>query len=60
MMSLVLMYGDDIQATEGSSNACYLCDEATKTFSFAENTKTTKAGAKTKYHLRLIYMQRMA
>lgn len=57
---LGLMYGDEIQVTEGSSNARYLCDEATKTFSFAENTKISNAGAKTKYHLRLIHLQRVA
>lgn len=57
---LGLMYGDDIQVTEGPSNARYLCNEATKSFSFAENTKISNAGAKTKYHLRLIHLQRVA
>lgn len=59
-VELAAMYGDEIRVTEGSSNARYLCEEAEKTFSFAENTKITKAGAKTKYRLRLVRIIRVA
>ena len=57
---LSAMYGDEIQVTKGSSNVRYLCEKAEKTFSFAENTKITKAGAKTKYRLRLVQTIRVA
>lgn len=57
---LSVLYGDAIRVTEGSSNARYLCEKAEKTFSFAENTKITKAGAKTKYRLRLVRTIRVA
>lgn len=59
-VELAAMYGDEIRVTEGSSNARYLCEKAEKTFSFAENTKITKAGAKTKYRLRLVQTIRVA
>lgn len=59
-VELAAMYGDEIRVTEGSSNARYLCEKAEKTFSFAENTKITKAGAKTKYRLRLVRIIRVA
>lgn len=59
-VELAAMYGDEIHVTDGSSNARYLCEEAEKTFSFAENTKITKAGAKTKYRLRLVRTIRVA
>lgn len=59
-VELAAMYGDEIRVTEGSSNARYLCEKAEKTFSFAENTKITKAGAKTKYRLRLVHTIRVA
>ena len=39
---------DPIHVSDGSSNARYLCEEAVKTFSFAENTNIATAGAKTK------------
>lgn len=59
-VELAAMYGDGIHVTDGSSNARYLCEKAEKTFSFAENTKITKAGAKTKYRLRLVHTIRVA
>lgn len=59
-VELAAMYGDEVHVTDGSSNARYLCEEAEKTFSFAENTKITKAGAKTKYRLRLVHTIRVA
>ncbi|MCQ2330258.1 MAG: hypothetical protein MJZ93_06865 [Paludibacteraceae bacterium] len=59
-VELATMYGDEIHVTDGSSNARYLCEEAEKTFSFAENTKITNAGAKTKYRLRLVHAIRIA
>lgn len=43
-----------------SEDARYLCQQATKTFSFAPNTNVTTAGAKTQYHLRLLRTQRIA
>ena len=51
---------DPIHVSDGSSNARYLCEEAVKTFSFAENTNMATAGAKTKYRLRLVKKQRVA
>ena len=57
---LAAVYADEFHIKDGSSNARYLCEEATKTFSLAESTKITTAGAKTKYHLRLVKTQRVA
>ena len=51
---------DTMRTKSGSSNARYLCEEATKTFSLAENSNITSAGAKTKYRLRLLTTQRVA
>ena len=51
---------DTMHVKDGTSNARYLCAEAAKTYSLAENTKITTAGAKTKYRLRLIKTQRVA
>lgn len=57
---LAAIYADEFHIKDGSSNARYLCEEATKTFSLAPNTNITAAGAKTKYHLRLVKTQRIA
>ena len=51
---------DTMHVKDGTSNARYLCAEAAKTYSLAENTKITTAGAKTKYRLRLVKTQRVA
>lgn len=53
-------HADTMHVKDGSSNARYLCNEAAKTFSLAENTKISTAGAKTKYRLRLVKSQRVA
>ena len=57
---LAEIHVDTMHVKEGMSNARYLCAEAAKTYSLAENTKITTAGAKTKYRLRLIKTQRVA
>lgn len=51
---------DTIRTQSGSSNARYLCEEAAKTFSLADNTNITSAGSKTRYRLRLITTQQVA
>ena len=53
-------HADTMHVKDGSSNARYLCNGAAKTFSLAENTKISTAGAKTKYRLRLVKTQRVA
>lgn len=45
--------GDKIYKVLESKNVRYLCENATKTYSFANTTKSA-AGASVKYHLRLI------
>ena len=50
----------EIHITEGNSNARYLCENATKTFSFASGTTISKAGTKvSNYRLRLVRVLRV-
>jgi len=56
---LTQLFGDEIHVKDGSENARYLCEEAQKSFSMAQNTNITQAGAKTKYRLRLVKLQRV-
>lgn len=56
---LAEIYADTMHVKDGSSNARYLCEKATKSFSLVENTKISTAGSKTKYHLRLVKEQRV-
>lgn len=51
---LSTLAADTIATTKGSQTVRYLCQEATKTYSFHHNTNVTTAGASTKYHLRLV------
>lgn len=45
----------ELHLTEGATNARYLCEDATRTFSFAPNTTISTAGTKaTNYRLRLV------
>lgn len=45
----------ELHLTEGTTNARYLCEDATRTFSFAPNTTISTAGTKaTNYRLRLV------
>lgn len=50
----------ELHLTEGTTNARYLCEDATRTFSFAPNTTITTAGTKaTNYRLRLVKTLRL-
>lgn len=59
-----LNYGDLLQLNNlldekivprmDKKNTLYLCADGTKTFSFVKNTTIGKAGASTKYHVRLV------
>lgn len=57
---LTEIFADTMHVNDGTSNVRYLCDDAAKTFSLAENTKISTAGSKTKYRLRLLKSQRVA
>lgn len=46
--------GIPLSLTDGSSNARYLCENATCAFGFKSGSTISTAGAKTLYHLRLI------
>lgn len=46
---------DTIALRKGSQYARYLCQEATKSFSFHTPSNVTNAGASTTYHLRLLH-----
>lgn len=50
----------ELHLTEGATNARYLCEDATRTFSFAPNTTISTAGTKTtNYRLRLVKTLRL-
>lgn len=50
----------ELHLTEGTTNARYLCEDATRTFSFAPNTTISTAGTKaTNYRLRLVKTLRL-
>ncbi|MCQ2221501.1 MAG: FimB/Mfa2 family fimbrial subunit [Prevotella sp.] len=46
--------GAQLSLTDGSSNARYLCEDATYAFGFKSSSTISAAGATVKYHLRLI------
>lgn len=50
----------ELHLTEGTSNVRYLCEDATRTFSFAPSTTISTAGTKaTNYRLRLVKTLRL-
>lgn len=51
-LNALLSNSTAISTTSGSENARYLCENATKTFSFAEGTSVSKAGVQKTYFLR--------
>lgn len=57
---LLSVEASELQLSEGTTNARYLCEQAQKTFSFAPNTTISTAGAKaTNYRLRLVKTLRL-
>lgn len=52
---LLTLEASELHLTDGATNVRYLCEDATRTFSFAPNTTISTAGTKaTNYRLRLI------
>lgn len=57
---LLSLDASELHLAEGTANARYLCEGATRTFSFAPNTSISAAGAKaTNYRLRLVKRLRL-